>query len=314
MSIITPSSAHSRDAEEQARLDDRAATEGHPRWRPPKGALAIATLALVGSIVFLYPSTASWVSQYHQSQIVVDLGEQAAISTPDDRQTALAAAHAYNEALISSATLPANSRKPASSGQGADEARYLSLLNGDANGAMGRLRIGKIDVDLPIYHGTDDVTLTKGVGHLEGTSLPVGGGSTHSVLTAHRGYAEATLFDRLDELASGDTFTVEVFGEVLTYQVIETKVVEPTDTESLFPRYGKDLMTLVTCTPLGINSHRILVTGERVLPTPAADIDAAGAKPDIPGFPWWAAGLGATVCLLGAYVWRSGRPGSRASA
>ena len=136
----------------------------------------------------------------------------------------------------------------------------------------------------------------------------MGGPSTHSVLTAHRGLAEATLFDRLDELRIGDTFRIEVFGEVLSYRIIETKVVDPSDTESLFPRYEKDLVTLVTCTPLGINSHRILVTAERITPTPIADLQSAGTSPDIPGVPWWAVGLASAVGVLSLFVWAMGRP------
>lgn len=308
MSNIPPSSVGSRDAEERIWSDDNAMAEGPRRWRLPKGALAIAALALAGAIVFLYPATASWVSQYYQSQIVVDLGANTSQVSSDTRLEALAAAHVYNDELVSGATLDAGSRKPTSDGQSADDSLYNTLLLGDANGAMGRLRIDAIDVDLPIYHGTEDVTLTKGVGHLQGTSLPVGGASTHSVLTAHRGLAEATLFNRLDELGIGDTFRIEVFGEVFVYRVFETKVVQPENTESLYPRYGEDLVTLVTCTPLGINSHRILVTGERVLPVPSADVQAAGSSPEIPGVPWWAAGLLGTASVLSFYVWSMGRP------
>jgi sortase A len=173
---------------------------------------------------------------------------------------------------------------------------------------MARLRIPAIDVDLPIYHGTSDATLLKGVGHLEGTSLPVGGEGTHSVLTGHRGLASATLFTNLDKVKEGDTFTIEVLDQVLTYQVIRTQVVDPSDTASLRATAGEDLVTLVTCTPLGINSQRILVTGERITPTPQEDLDAAGSVPDIPGFPWWAAGLAAGVVLVGVFVWRAGYP------
>ena len=309
MSTNTPGSSGTRESEASPQFPADAATEGATRWRLPKGALAIAVLALVGAIFFLYPSTASWLSQYDQSKTVVSLGAASEQVTPAYREEALAAARAYNSELISGAFLASNSRKPvAEGGDASADSLYQSLLQGDENGAMGRLRIDQIDVDLPIYHGTDDATLAKGVGHLQGTSLPVGGSSTHSVLTAHRGLAGATLFDHLGELGIGDTFRVEVFGEVLTYRIIETKVVEPENTESLFPRYEKDLVTLVTCTPLGINSHRILVTGERVLPTPLADVQQAGATPGIPGTPWWAAGLLGTVSVLAFYVWSMGRP------
>jgi sortase A len=105
-----------------------------------------------------------------------------------------------------------------------------------------------------------------------------------------------------------DTFTIEVFGEVLTYRVMDTRVVQPEETESLVVQPGADLVTLVTCTPLGVNSHRILVTGERIIPTPQGDLDAAGRSPDVPGFPWWMVVSGGVVLLLAGYVWVSGRP------
>lgn len=309
MAVKFPLTAHSGG--ELQRVPDGATVEGHtpsgPRWRLPKGALAVAVLALIGAMVFFYPATAAWFSQYDQSKVVAELQAKTVASPGDALDAQIVAARAYNSSLVSGALLAAGARKPISGGSSAADTEYNTLLMGDAAGAMGRLRIDKIGVDLPIYHGTSDTTLAQGVGHLQGTSLPVGGVSQHSVLTAHRGLAEATLFNRLDELTLGDTFRIEVFGEVLTYRVIETKVVEPSETESLYPRYGKDLMTLVTCTPLGINSHRILVTGERVTPTPITDVQQAGMSSDLPGTPWWAAGLLGTVAVLGLYVWAMGR-------
>jgi sortase A len=172
---------------------------------------------------------------------------------------------------------------------------------------MARIKIPSINVDLPIYHGTGEAVLEHGVGHLEGTALPVGGASTHSVLTGHRGLATAELFTHLDQVKVDDTFTIEVFGEVLSYRVVTTLVVEPSETQSLLPQRDEDLVTLVTCTPLGVNSHRILVTGERIIPTPQADLDAAGESPDIPGFPWWMIVAGAVLATAALYVWLSGR-------
>lgn len=307
MSYISPSSAGRHGAGKDARRNADATAEGSSRWRLPRGALAIAVLALVGAMVLLYPSTAAWWAQYGQSQVVEELEQTSSNAVPASRADALTAARSYNEQLNSGALLEANSRKPVSGTPSDGDTLYDSLLLGDANGAMGRLRIDSIGVDLPIYHGTSDATLAKGVGHLQGTSLPVGGPSTHSVLTAHRGLASATLFNRLDELKIGETFRLEIFGEVLVYRITETKVVAPEDTESLFARYGEDLVTLVTCTPLGINSHRILVTGERVTPTPVVDVQQAGSSPDIPGVPWWAAGLLSTAGIAALYVWRMGR-------
>lgn len=174
-------------------------------------------------------------------------------------------------------------------------------------GPMARLRIPSIDVDLPVYHGTGDDVLIKGVGHLEGTSLPAGGENTHSVLTAHRGLARATMFDNLHKAKIGETFSIYVLGQTLTYEITETHNVLPDDTESIQLHSGEDLVTLVTCTPLGINTHRYLVTGQRVIPTPEADINAGLADPGIPRFPWWAVISSATLMSAGVYVWHEGR-------
>lgn len=276
-------------------------------WRFTWPTAVVAFLTLAGSALLLYPATASWLSQYQQSQLIVGLSAEQVPDSPQ-RATELHRAREYNDLLVSGALLEANAHKP--TGAAADVAGfdYRSLLDATPEGVMGRLRVPAIDVDLPIYHGTDDVTLTKGVGHLEGTSLPVGGLSQRSVLTAHRGLPEATLFDDLDRVVVGDTFTIEVYGEVLTYQVTETKVIEPEDTDTLRVVAGKDLVTLVTCTPLGVNTHRILVTGERVTPTPLRDVQQAGAVPDIPRFPWWAVASFAVIFAVGAYVFLAGRP------
>ncbi|WP_258133056.1 class C sortase [Microbacterium sp. MYb64] len=278
-----------------------------PRWRMPWGTAILAAVAFAGLLLLMYPTVASWWSQYNQSQLIVKVDSEVGGSAADTREKALDQARAYNKALVGGALLGAGSRVPTSSA-GAPGFDYPSLLRADADGVMARLRVPSIGVDLPIYHGTSDATLTKGVGHLEGTSLPIGGADQHSVLTAHRGLAGATLFDNLDQVKIGDTFTVEVFGQVLTYRVRDTQVVLPEDTQTLSPQAGEDLVTLVTCTPLGINSHRILVTGERVTPTPQKDLDAAGATPDIPGFPWWAPIIGGALIVLVGFVWATGRP------
>lgn len=166
----------------------------------------------------------------------------------------------------------------------------------------------KIDLDLPVYHGTEDATLLKGLGHLRGTSLPVGGKGTRSVITGHRGLASAEMFTRLDEVGKGDTFTIEVFDEILTYKVVDKIVVNPDETKKIAAVPGKDLMTLITCTPLGINTQRILVTGERVVPTPAADKALRGKKPDVPRFPWWIVACFGSLCIVGGYIWWAGLP------
>lgn len=276
------------------------------RWRPNALTILSAILAVVGLSVVIYPPASSWLSSYNQSQIIRDFSEQVESASPNATEQLLSA-HDYNDALSAGVRLDANTNVPTGAGVSNNSSLiYNKILSSGKSGIMARVRIPSIDVDLPIYHGTSDEVLLKGVGHLEGSHLPVGGDSTHSVLTAHRGLAQATMFSNLDRVAVGETFTVEVFGEVLTYQVRETKVVEPEDTDTLLTVANKDLVTLVTCTPLGINTHRILVTGERVTPTPIKDIQDAGADPTIPGFPWWVVGFGGGLTLIGLYLWRAG--------
>lgn len=293
---------------------DRRASLRRPRWRMPWATFGLALLALVGILVLMYPTVASWWAQYNQSQLIVKVDDELGQSSPNALSEALDQARAYNSALTGGALVAAGSRVPTSSGGQAQGFDYQQLLRADAAGVMGRLRIPTIGVDLPIYHGTSDAVLAQGVGHLEGTSLPVGGVDQHSVLTAHRGLAQSTLFDNLDQVKVGDTFTIEVFGQVLTYRVRDTQVVRPEETQALYPQPGEDLVTLVTCTPLGINTHRILVTGERVTPTPPEDLATAGKHPGVPGFPWWAVIIGGSVVVLAALVWFTGRPRAQAVA
>lgn len=271
-------------------------------------ALIIALLVLAGSGLILYPTIASWKSQWDQSK-VVDAYANLVDHVEPDRRIQVDEAHKYNDLLASGAVLGSNERVPQGSGvvdlsSNPDVLPYeLQLKAGDA-GIMGRVRIPTIDVDLPIYHGTSEDTLLHGAGHLEGTSLPVGGQSTRTVITAHRGLPESTLFNDLDKVKEGDTFTLEVFGEVLTYRVFSIKVVEPEDSAQVLVERGRDLATLITCTPLGVNSHRILVTGERVIPTPKADVDNAGAVSELPRFPWWLPVSVGIVVFIAAYVLR----------
>lgn len=282
------------------------ATRGKRRWRPAALTWIGALLAVAGLSIVIYPMAASWLSSYNQSQLIREMSEHVDTDGPG-RIGQLQTAHKYNDALSSGVRLDANTNVPTGAGYSSDSSLvYKDILSTGESDVMARVKVPSIDVDLPIYHGTSDEVLLKGVGHLEGSHLPVGGMDSHSVLTAHRGLANATMFSNLDKVKVGDTFTVEVFGEVLTYQVRETKVVDPEDTDTLLSVAGKDLVTLVTCTPLGINSHRILVTGERVTPTPIKDIQAAGADPTIPGFPWWALMYGGGLVLVSAYVWRAG--------
>ena len=292
-----------------------SSTQKHRRprvWRLSISALVTSIMAIAGMGLLAYPTAASWISQYNQSKVTADYSAQVDDARPDAK-TQIAQAHAYNEALSAGAVLEANNHVPTGAGSSSDSSlSYASILKANEEGLMARLKIPSISLDLPVYHGTADDTLLKGLGHLEGTSLPVGGEGTRSVITGHRGLAEATMFTNLDKVKTGDSLIVEVFGEVLTYRVTSTKVVEPEETEALRVEEGKDLLTLVTCTPLGINTHRILLTGERIYPTPAADVAAAGKRPEVPTFPWWIVALSAGLVVVGLYLWRSGYAAARA--
>lgn len=145
-----------------------------------------------------------------------------------------------------------------------EEKKYEELLNIHGTDIMGSLEIPKIQVELPIYHGTEDEVLSNGIGHLEGTSLPIGGENTHSVLTGHRGLPSSKLLVRLDEMKIGDLFFIHTYKEVMAYKVEDIMVVKPEDTAWMEIKGEKDLVSLVTCTPFGINSHRLIVTGHRV--------------------------------------------------
>ncbi len=275
----------------------------------PWFALATAVVFVLGTLVLLAPTISNWLTQLEQASRIDDVTEASVSLSEQARLDAIRDAKLYNTTLIGGAVVAANERLPLAADDptiGALE--YADLLRASDDGLIGRVKISVIGVDQPIYHGTSDAVLEIGVGHLEGTSLPVGGVGTRTVLTAHRGLATSELFTNLDRIEIGDTFTLEVFGDVLTYQVVTTEVVDPSDSRALYPSADRDLATLVTCTPLGINSHRILVTGERVLPTPSADLARAGEGPQIPGFPWWILILGCLVIAAGIYVWLAGFP------
>lgn len=262
---------------------------------------------LLGLGIFLYPPAASWFSQLEQSRVTETARHLLDEPPHDDTRYTdqqIDLARRYNQALDSGAVSEAHSRLPAAQGSTtADSLDYDDLLNLGGTGLIGRLQYQDLGIDLPVYHGTGDETLLRGVGHLEGTSLPVGGMGTRAVLTAHRGLPSATLFNDLDRAEIGDTITISVLDRVLSYRVVEFEVIEPDATEAIWPTPDRDLLTLITCTPLGINSHRILVTAERITPTPPQQATAASEDPHLPGFPWWAVTFGAAVLLLLGYVW-----------
>ncbi|WP_216378443.1 class C sortase [Arcanobacterium phocae] len=279
-------------------------------WKFPKFALVPVVIGLAGIIVFTYPDMANWFSSVNQAGIVNNYSKEVQNVHPAAAEQ-LKLAHEYNDALTSGAILEKDTRIP--SGDGTEDGSinpldYQKLLNANDSGLMARVIVPKADIDLPVFHGTSEDVLLVAVGHLQGTSLPVGGNGTRTVLTGHRGLASAKIFTDLDKVTTGDEIIVEVFGETLDYRVTETKVVEPSETEEIRAVPGRDLITLVTCTPLGINSHRILVTGERVFPTPKAAVKTAEKESTLPHFPWWIFNIIGGLVISGIYIWRSGYP------
>lgn len=215
-------------------------------------------LALAGLILLLYPTLSDFLSRREQSARIQELTETVE-ELPDTEQDELRrAAEEYNRALYALRCGDAGVTWEAL------EAQYPDLLNLSGDGVMGRLLIPSIDVDLPILHGTDEQTLRRGVGHVETSSLPVGGENTHCVLSGHTGLPSAKLLTDLELVREGDEFSLEVLGERLNYRVDQILVVLPSETETLDIRPGSDDCTLVTCTPYGVNSHRLLVRGVRV--------------------------------------------------
>lgn len=211
---------------------------------------------LTGLSLLLYPTVSDYWNSMHQTRAISEYVDQVAVMENDHYEALWDAARSYNGTLMQKDdryTLTDEER---------DE--YESLLNVSGNGIMGYIEIPAIDCSLPIYHGTDEAVLQIAVGHIEGTSLPIGGAGTHCVLSGHRGLPSAKLFTDLDKLVEGDIFLLYVLDETMTYEVDQIRIVEPYEMDALDIDPDKDYCTLVTCTPYGINSHRLLVRGHRV--------------------------------------------------
>lgn len=218
-------------------------------------------VVLLGFAIVMYPVLGTWVRNVTQTQqaeaYTSRISDQ---TTEEERAASLASAEQWNRDHAQGPVLdPWLARVDESNIEYQD---YLKELNLDD--VMGRIIIPKINSDLPIYHGSDERTLTKGIGHLYGSSLPVGGEGSHSVLTGHTGLPNATLWDKLVDLDKGDSFTIYVAGRIMKYEIEDRRVVLPTETNNLRPVEGQDLVTLITCTPYGVNSHRLLLTAHRV--------------------------------------------------
>ena len=213
---------------------------------------------LIGLILCLYPLVSGIVQQQAQNDVVATYQQMIENSSSSSIEDTLTKADEYNRALFRSKTSVLNSEEI----NILSEENYNQTLN-IGNGIMGSIEIPKISVNLPIYHGTSDEVLSAGVGHVNGSSLPIGGSSTKSILTGHRGLPSSKLFTRLDELELNDLFFISVLNETLAYKVVNIQVIEPEDVSSLEIEEGRDLVSLITCTPYGVNTHRLVVTGER---------------------------------------------------
>lgn len=226
------------------------------KWMSRLMTLLIVVVFVAGLSFLLYPTASNLWNQAHQSRAIATYTEQVEKLDDSSNKEMLKAARKYNKELLKKADHWKLSKK--------DKKKYESLLDVSGTGIMGYIEIPKIDCSLPVYHGTDEGALQIAIGHLEGSSLPVGGKSSHCVLSGHRGLPSARLFTDLDQMEEGDTFILNILGHKLAYEVDQIKVVLPEEMSDLEIQEGKDLCTLVTCTPYGINTHRLLVRGHRV--------------------------------------------------
>ena len=211
---------------------------------------------IIGITLLLYPSVANYWNTYHQARTIMDYSESVAKMDKSDYKKILNSAREYNKRLAEEGVRWMMSD--------ADRAAYEKELSIDKSGIMGFISIPKFRIRVPIYHGTEENTLQSAIGHLEGSSLPVGGEGTHTMISGHRGLPSARLFTDLDKVKEGDTWTITVLNETLTYECDQIRIVLPQDLSDLKIEEGKDLCTLITCTPYGVNTHRLLVRGHRV--------------------------------------------------
>ena len=218
--------------------------------------ILLVLILFIGLSLLLYPTFSDWWNSFHQTRAVASYVEQVANMDDDQYEKIWSAAWEYNRSLVDRPNDYLLSEE--------QQIRYQNLLNVTDNGIMGYIEVPKIDIVYPLYHGTDEAVLQIAIGHLEWTSMPVGGEGSHCVVSGHRGLPSARLFTDLDQMEVGDTFLLRVLDEVLTYEVDQIKIVEPHVTEDLLIVEGQDLCTMITCTPYGINSHRLLVRGHRI--------------------------------------------------
>lgn len=218
--------------------------------------LVLVLIALAGTGLIVYPTFADWWNSFHQTRAVAAYAGTVARLDSNEYDRLINEAEAYNKKLAGTGILWKMTDK--------EKAEYESLLDVTGTGIMGYIDIPKIQIKLPIYHGTEDSILQIAIGHIAGSSLPVGGATSHCIVSGHRGLPSARLFTDLDKLEEGDTWTLNIMDRTLTYETDQVRVVEPTDLSELQMEQGKDYCTLVTCTPYGINTERLLIRGHRI--------------------------------------------------
>ena len=263
--------------------------------------LMIGIIFLAGLSLLLYPFVANQWNNYRQKQLSSSYEQtvsQKEASNGIDYDAELKKAEAYNEALLPSILPDSFAIADASE----EDQTYMNTLNIAGDEMMGIVEIPKIDIKLPIYHTTKEDVLKQAAGHLEGSSLPIGGKSTHSVISAHRGLPSASLFTDLDQLKKGDHFLIHVLNKTLCYEVDKISVVKPEETSALAVEEGEDLVTLLTCTPYGVNTERLLVRGHRV---PYVEQEVADEKTPLSGISlhtnyllWVIVGLAVTAFFI----------------
>lgn len=225
------------------------------RRGPSISTIVLVIILLAGVGILLYPSVSDWWNSMHATRAIAGYVTAVEDMSGQEKEAMLEAAKAYNERLANGVNFKLTEE---------EYAEYESLLNIGGTGIMGYVQISAIGVNLPIYHSVDESVLQIAVGHIPGSSLPVGGERTHAILSGHRGLPSAKLFSDLDQMVEGDTFTVNIMDQTATYMVDQIRIVLPEETDELAIRDGKDYCTLVTCTPYGINTHRMLVRGRRI--------------------------------------------------
>ncbi len=217
--------------------------------------IILVVILLVGIGILLYPSVSDWWNSMHATQAIAGYVTAVEDLSAQEREEMLELAKAYNQRLANGVDFTLTEE---------EYEEYESLLNIGGTGIMGYVQISAIGVNLPIYHSVDESVLQIAVGHIPGSSFPVGGERTHAILSGHRGLPSAKLFSDLDRMVEGDTFTLNVMGQTTTYMVDQIRIVLPEETDELAIQPGRDYCTLVTCTPYGVNTHRMLVRGKRI--------------------------------------------------